>query len=282
MAVACGLAVAVAPPAAANGGNASLELRKSVTGATVTPTLAATLAVDRSTAIPGDQLTYTARVTNTGAVMTLTGSYSAAEVPDNAGTIADWYEEVEYHDVASKTWVSLGGYQATKSGWTPVAPSPATTGLTVTTAPSSASGVTYPSGGDHVLGTALGANSTASWSYTAKLTLTASQVAVLADPKRSSGIRNVVHVEVTPADPQVGQPYVYRADFTNPIPAGGNPITGVSVAFTLPDGSSRTVGQATVPGVGEHSERRQASTCRPSTRCRWSPRPGRTRRMRRT
>jgi len=249
VALAGGLAVAVAPPAAANGGNASLQLTKSVTGATVVPTLSATLAVDKSTAIPGDALTYTARVTNTGAVMTLTGSYSAAEVPDNPGTIADWYEEVEYHDVATKAWVSLGGYQATKSGWTPAAPSPATTGLTVDTTPVPASGVTYPSGGDHVLGTALGASSTASWSYTAKLTLTASQVAVLADAKRSSGIRNVVHVEVTPRDPQVGQPYVYRADFTNPIPAGGNPITGVSVAFTLPDGSTKTVGQSSVPGL---------------------------------
>ena len=50
-------------------------------------------------------------------------------------------------------------------------------------------------------GTVLGAGATASWSYTAQLTLAASQVAVLADPKRSSGIRNVVHVEVTPRDP---------------------------------------------------------------------------------
>lgn len=249
MALAGGLAVAVAPPAAANGGNASLQLTKSVTGATVVPTLAATLAVDKSTAIPGDQLTYTARVTNSGAVMTLKGSYSAAEVPDNAGTLADWYDEVEYHDVATKAWVSLGGYQATRSGWTPVAPSPSSTGLTVTTVPTAASGVTYPSDGDHVLGTALGGGATASWAYTAQLTLTASQVAVLADPKRTSGIRNVVHVEVTPRDPQVGQPYVYRADFTNPIPTGGYPITGVSVAFTLPDGSSRTVNQSSVPGL---------------------------------
>lgn len=243
--------VAVAPPAAANGGNASLQLTKTVTGASVVPTLAATLAVDKSTAIPGDALTYTARVTNTGAVMTLTGAYSAVEVPDNPGTLADWYDEVEYHDLASKTWVSLGGYQATQSGWTPVAPSPATSGLTVTTNPVPASGVTYPSDGDHVLGTALGASSTASWAYTAELTLTAAQVAVLADPKRSSGIRNVVHVEVTPRDPQVGQPYVYRTDFTDPISAANTAITGVSVAFTLPDGSTRTVDQSSVPGLAK-------------------------------
>jgi RHS repeat-associated protein/uncharacterized repeat protein (TIGR01451 family) len=249
VALVCGLAVATAPPAAANGGNASLQLTKSVTGATVVPTLSATLAVDRSTGIPGDALTYTARVTNSGAVMTMTGSYVAAEVPDNGGTLADWYEEVEYHDLATKAWVSLGGYQASQPGWTPTVPSPASTGLSVTTTPTPASGVTYPSGGDQVLGTVLDGGARASWSYTAHLTLSAGQVAVLADPKRSSGIRNVVHVEVTPRDPQIGQPYVYRADFTDPIPTGGNPITGVSVAFTLPDGSTRTVDQDTVPGL---------------------------------
>ncbi|MGI8666876.1 MAG: RHS repeat-associated core domain-containing protein [Jatrophihabitans sp.] len=71
----------------------------------------------------------------------------------------------------------------------------------------------------------------------------------MADPKRSSGIRNVVHVEVTPRDPQNGQPYVYRADFSDPVTTSNSKITGVSAVFTLPDGSSRTVDQATVPGL---------------------------------
>jgi RHS repeat-associated protein/uncharacterized repeat protein (TIGR01451 family) len=242
------LTVAQAPPASAGGG-ASLSLTKTVASARVIPTLAATLAADRSTAIPGDQLTYTARVTNTGAVLTLKGSYSAAEVPDNPGTLADWYDEIEYHDPGTNAWVSLGGYQATRSGWTPVVPSPATTGLTVTTTPTATSGVSYPDTGDHVLGTAIGAGRTANWSYTAQLTLSAAQVGVLADPRRSSGIRNVVHVEVTPRDPKSGQPYVYRADFANPFTAAATPITGVSVAFTLPDGSDRSVNQSAVPAL---------------------------------
>lgn len=45
LALAGSLVVAVARPAVA-GGNASLQLTKTVTGATVTPTLAASLAVD--------------------------------------------------------------------------------------------------------------------------------------------------------------------------------------------------------------------------------------------
>lgn len=247
------LAAVADSPAAVAGGNASLQLTKTVTGASVAPALTATLAADKSTAIPGDQLTYTARVTNAGAVLTLTGSYSAVEVPDNAGTLADWYDEIEYHDLTSKSWVSLGGYQATQSGWTPVVPSPSTTGLTISTTPSPAAGVTYPSSGDQVLGTTLGGGATASWSYTAKLALTASQVAVLIDSRRSGGFRNVVHVEVTPRDPQNGQPYVYRADFTSPITAASTAITGVTVGFTLPDSSTRTVDQSTVPGLASIS-----------------------------
>ncbi|MEO6500622.1 MAG: RHS repeat-associated core domain-containing protein [Jatrophihabitantaceae bacterium] len=243
------LTVAGAPPATAGGG-ASLNLTKSVSSAAVVPSIGATLAVDRSVAIPGDALTYTARVTNTGAVLTLKGSYSAAEGTDAAGTLADWYEEVEYHDPVTKVWLPLGGYQATNPGWTPAVPSPATTGLTVQTVPVASSGVTYPNGGDHLLGTVIGAGKTANWSYTAQLTLSAAQVGVLADPKRSDGIRNVVHVEVTPRDPKNGQPYIYRAEFANPFTTAANtPITGVSVAFTLPDGSTRTVGQAAVPAL---------------------------------
>jgi RHS repeat-associated protein/uncharacterized repeat protein (TIGR01451 family) len=247
-ALVCGLAVAAAPPATAAGG-ASLDLKKTVSGATAVPTMAATLAVDRSTAIPGDQLTYTARVTNTGAVLTLTGSYSAAEGNDATATVVDWYDEVEYRDTATNGWVPLGGYQSTGSGWTPAVPSPATTGLTVSTAPTAAVGVSYPSAGDRVLGTVIGAGKTAGWSYTAQLTLSAAQVAVLADPKRSNGIRNVVHVEVTPRDAKNGQPFTSRVEFANPFTGAGTPITGVSVDFTLPDGSTRTVGQAAVPAL---------------------------------
>lgn len=245
-AVVSGLVTGVGATPAAAGGGASLDVTKTVTSTGVAPTMAATLAVDRSTAIPGDQLSYTARITNTGAVLTMNGSYSANESADSAGTLTDWYDDVEYHDPATKTWVPLGGYQATSPNWTPAAPSPAVTGLTVDTTPVASSGVTYPDSGDHLLGTVIGAGKKAAWSYTAQLTLSAAQVGVLADPKRSDGIRNVVHVEVSPRDPKNGQPYTYRAEFANPFAAGGTPITGVSVAFTLPDGSTRTLDQADV------------------------------------
>src|SRR5262249_44468418 len=58
--------------------------------------MSATLAVGKQSAIPGDDLRYTARVANTGATLTLRGSYPAAEGTDSDGTIVAWYGEVEY------------------------------------------------------------------------------------------------------------------------------------------------------------------------------------------
>jgi RHS repeat-associated protein/uncharacterized repeat protein (TIGR01451 family) len=243
---------ALATPAAhatGGGGNASLNLTKTVASTSFVPTVAATLAVDRASAVPGDPLTYTARVTNTGATLTLRGSYSAAESTDATGTVADWYDDVEYKDPATNAWLPLGGYQAAGTGWTPVVPAPATTGLTVQTTPTPAAGVTYPDSGDRVLGTVIGAGKTASWAYTAQLTLTAAQVSALADPARSGGIRNVVHLEVTPRAAGTGQPFTFRTEFGNPFTGRATPLTGVSVTFTLPDGSTRTVDSGDVPGL---------------------------------
>ena len=247
-AVIAGLTTPVVKAARATG-NASLNLTKSVASTSFVPTMSATLGVDRATAIPGDPLKYTARVTNTGATLTLNGSYAAAEGSDATGTVVDWYDDVEYKDPATNAWLPLGGFQATKAGWTPVVPAPTLTGLSVQTTPTPADGVTYPGSGDRVLGTVIGAGKTAKWSYVAHLTLSAAQVSALADPQRNGGIRNVVHLEVTPRAASGGQPFTYRVEFGNPFAGKATPVTGVSVTFTLPDGSTRTVTSADVPGL---------------------------------
>src|SRR5215470_15497633 len=81
----CGF-LSPAMPARASG-NASLNLSKTVSSAAFVPTMSATLAVDRASAIPGDDLRYTARVTNTGATLTLRGSYTAAEGTDSDAAV---------------------------------------------------------------------------------------------------------------------------------------------------------------------------------------------------
>jgi len=51
-------------------GNASGELSKTVASASLVPVLALSLAVDRPSAIPGNTLTDTAKITNTGNTLT--------------------------------------------------------------------------------------------------------------------------------------------------------------------------------------------------------------------
>ncbi len=56
-----------------------IELEKSVNATGVIPTLGLTLGVDLSSAIPGDVLTYTAEVTDSGAILAVNGSVQGQE-----------------------------------------------------------------------------------------------------------------------------------------------------------------------------------------------------------
>src|SRR5690348_9460340 len=137
--------------AASTGGNASITLNKTVTGTSINPNLTLTLAVDKSTAIPGDKLTYTATVTNTGASLNLTGQFQAQNDGSVLATISDYYDEVEYFTSSTKVWTPLAGVQVTAPGYTPLVQSPVETGMNLTAVPMNASGVTYPSSGDPIL-----------------------------------------------------------------------------------------------------------------------------------
>src|SRR4029077_4543873 len=102
---------------------------------------------------------------------------------DIAATVADYYDEVEYYTSANKTWNPLAGKEASQTGYSPVVRSPITTGMVLTLSPVVSQGVTYPAGGDPALGTLIAQKATASWNYTASITVTPSQVALLASPK---------------------------------------------------------------------------------------------------
>lgn len=239
------------PAAQAAADQTSIDLTKSVSSAAFVPTLTATIAADRASALPGDDVRFTTHVTNASAVMTLSGAFHAASSAQVTGTIAAWWDEVEYNPKGSHDWVPLGGQQAMQSGYQLVVPAPATGGLQVTATPSSSgSGVTYPTGSDTVLGTRIGAGAKADWSYAARLSLSAQQVQVLSNPAAVAGVRNVVHFEVTPRDPKNGQPYTARTEFANPFAASSAAVGNVRVVTTLPDGSKVTSTSSDVAALG--------------------------------
>ncbi len=226
---------------------------KTVLSAALTPSLGLTLAVDRTSAIPGDTLTYSGTVTNSGATLTLSGDFAASATGSSTATVRSYWDNVAT-SLDSTNWAALAGTAGAQSGYTPAVAAPITSGLTLTSTPVTASGVTYPTSGDPLLGTTIASGSSALWHYTASVPLTPSQVNTLLDPTEVKAIRNSFHLEVNPTNPSVTQPSIVNVDFSgiffaaSPAPSGG--VTNVTVIVQPPTGAAVTINSGTVSGLG--------------------------------
>ena len=67
---------------------AVIDLDKTVDDLTLLPTLDMTLSVDQVDAIPGDELIYSTTVANSGATLTLSGTFNATNMSDTLATMA--------------------------------------------------------------------------------------------------------------------------------------------------------------------------------------------------
>lgn len=207
-------------------------LVKTIANATLTPALALTFGVSPDRGIPGDQLTYTATVTNTGANVGLEGVFKAGREDDRerdkdkedkeketerktavVPTVAAYYDLVEYlpprsdddrdgkkrdeHDDSVK-WIPIAVTSATQPGYTMFDPPPAAGPMTLALTPIASAGVMYPTTGDPIVGTRITKGSVASWTYKLTIPLAPTQLAFLLDPKNVRAIRNVLHLEMTP------------------------------------------------------------------------------------
>jgi len=229
----------------ASSGNTNLHLSKTVSSASLTPQLALTLGVDRTSAIPGDNLTYTATLTNTGATLRAEGDYTAQNTGASTATVLSYFDAVatasNSHCGTTLTnqgnntsqWTPLAGTAQALTGYTPVVPSPIVGGMTLTVTPNPASGVTYPSSGDKILGTVMSAGATASWHYVAVLQLTPLQVGLLLNPQVAH-VRNTLHAEMGQRTQQGnGQAASVDTDFcqqlANSAPSGAATNAGITI-----------------------------------------------------
>src|SRR5262245_44512029 len=89
-----------------------VELENAIDSSSITPLLGLSLAADRSSAIPGDVLTYAAEVRNAGANLSLTGRYVAANEEDIQATVASYFDVVEFFSRTQKRWLPLAGFAA--------------------------------------------------------------------------------------------------------------------------------------------------------------------------
>jgi len=214
---------------------------KTVAQATLLPQLSLLLSRDTDSAIPGDVITYTATLRNTGARLSLAGDLYAAATGTATAAVVSYWDDI-YTSTDGITWTILAGTGATASGYVPAVPSPGGTGLALSPAAVAAVGVTYPSGGDPILGTFIGSRDLAQWHYSASAALTPSQAAALSGGAR---VRNSFHVEVTPANPNVVQPSIVNVEFTGLLASSGTsatltnlnatiypPVGGTAVTFT--------------------------------------------------
>lgn len=191
---------------------------QTVAAAALSPTLNLALSADRGTAGPGDVIHYTAAVTNTP-VLSLAGDLYAAATGGSTATVVNYSDDL-YTSVDGTTWTHLA-----------VVPLSAT--------PVPALGVSYPAGGDEIVGTQIGPGRAARWHYTAGVPLTATQAAALSDP----GIRVRVsfQVAVTPPNPNVVQAATLNLEFSGLLhsgPATPSGIANVAVTIAPPAGAA--------------------------------------------
>jgi uncharacterized repeat protein (TIGR01451 family) len=225
-------------------------IAKTYTSAKLTPALGLTLTADKSNAIPGDTITYSGTVTNTGAALVLSGDFLANGTGTATTIVAGYWDEFAT-SVTTGQWTPFAGAANAQAGYTMVAAAPIANGMTLAATSVPSPNVTYPSGGDPLLGTTIAAGSAAQWHYQATLPLTPAQVSFLLDPTKVTHVRNSLHLEVTPS---AGTPATVDIDFTDfflgatPPPSGA--ATGVTVTVQPPAGAAPiSVTSTTVPAL---------------------------------
>ncbi|HKV29950.1 MAG TPA: RHS repeat-associated core domain-containing protein [Candidatus Dormibacteraeota bacterium] len=242
--VAAGLLLPLLPQGvSANDTHSKLTVRGSISSISVNPNLSLTLAVDKSTAIPGDTLAYSGTVTHTGITACISGSVSAQNTGGATATVADFFDEIDYWDPNALKWVPLAGVARTQTAFVPVVTPRISTGITLTVTSVPANGVTYPSSGDPILGTTIASGATAAWTGSICLTLTAAQLNALFNAPK---IRVERHVEDTPGDPS-GESWTNDQDSFNPLRSGFLNARNVVVTVTPPSGPSVQITSSTVP-----------------------------------
>ncbi len=215
---------------------------KTVTSATLTPALSLGLSTDHTSAIPGDTISYTATVTNTGSTLAVSGDFVASATGSATAVVASYWDDISTSPDGT-TWTPLAGFAAVQSGYTPAVAAPITSGMMLSTTAVAAAGVTYPTSGDRVLGASITAGNTATWHYTASVVLTPAQATTLVDPTKVKKLRNNFHLEVAPANPNVTQPAIINVDFSNLFFGAGASasVSNVKVTVQPPQNASPLV-----------------------------------------
>lgn len=195
-----------------------------VSGPVVVPDLRAGITVDRTEALPSDELGYDLTVSNGGTTMVVPSLVGLENVDSATATVRGFEFVVERQEADSGRWV-------------PVAAAGDDT-MRLSLRPNPFPGVTYA--GQTVVGTAVAPSGWATWGAQAVLTLTPAQTAELLDEARTTGVRTRVDFVLDPSTVQARRLYTFGTDFGPVLRELGADVVDASVTAILPDGEATT------------------------------------------
>ncbi|NUP50377.1 MAG: hypothetical protein HOW97_24165 [Catenulispora sp.] len=240
--------VTVLPVQAQATGDVTVTPDVTVTSVSMSPNLSLSLAQDKGTVIPSDKVGYTATLSDTGATLSVSGVVMAKE-SGAAATVQSWWWSLSTNSPTdSSAWTTLAAAGGTNSGWTPTLPQPGS-GVGLSATPIPIANVSYPGGGDRILGTVLNGED-GSWNYTATVALSPAQTAFLLDPSKYGDLQVAFHVEASPHALR-NQTAVDTTDIDTQLAAAkpSGTVTGAAVTVTKPDGSTSVFNPGNTPAL---------------------------------
>ena len=199
---------------------------------------------------PGSQLTVTGQLTYPGAVVDLLSEVTASNPTSAAATIEAVTITLERRVAGQGSWVAISSYHAARPSWSQITVPPA--GLPrigVSALGIIAGGVTYPESFDAFVGTGMDPGVTATWTTHLAVPLDAALIHMLQDAGQTSGIREVLHVEVSYASGAFAQPNDTAYEATTAIQALDSAVTDATIALAIGGASSSTFSTATTPAL---------------------------------
>lgn len=198
------------------------------------PELQTSLAVDRDAATPGDQLRYSATVTNAGGDVFLSGIAGVQNSGTASAQVASSAFELQYQS-PDKQWRTLSTSAAAQR------PS------AITTTAMSSPGVTY--GSSSPAGTTVAAGSLAAWAYQARVPLTADEAKLLWDPAKAIAVRSVLRLNLT-GDAQARELAPLGEDITTLLRAASPDATSAKLYVAPPSGDVKLFSAPSTPALG--------------------------------
>ena len=216
------------------------------------PQLVVELAPQMAALHPGSPITVSAQLSYPAAALGLTADITASNPTGAASTIEAATITLERRAAGQGSWVAFSAYHAARASWSViVAPPTGLPRLGVSAPGITASGVDYPLSFDAFVGTVLAEGATADWDTHLSVPLDAALIDVLRDPVQTSGIRAVLHLEVSYAAGTFDQPADLASGLTTAVQNVATAVTDATIAIDVEGIASETFDAVSVPALAQ-------------------------------